>query len=101
MHSCLSNSPILRPDAAQINMRLTEIKGNLPAMANTRIELVRQLQSSHEETVAVRKVLVENRRSLKEKKYRRLFHRYSADSTNPSLPKTNEVSFFEVQYTGL
>ena len=102
MHSCLSNSPILRPDAAQINMQLTEIKGNLPAMANTRIELVRQLQSSHEETVAVRKVLVDNMRSLKrEKKYRRLLHRYSADSTNPNLPKMNEVSFFEVQYTGL
>ena len=54
---CLSNNPTLRPDAAQIHVQLSEVKVNLPSMAETRIELVQQLQSSQDEVVALWKAL--------------------------------------------
>ena len=43
MRRCLSNDYSLRPDAAQIHAQLSEVKGHLPKMAETRMELVQQL----------------------------------------------------------
>ena len=67
MRRCLSNTPTLRPSAAQIHSQISEVKGHLPAMAETRIELVRELQSSQDEVVAVRKSLDEKVETLTEK----------------------------------
>ena len=62
---CLSNNSTLRPDAAQIHVQLSEVQAHLPATAETRIELVRQLQSSQDEIVAVRESLGEKVATLK------------------------------------
>ena len=65
MHRCLSNNSALRPDAAQFYTQLSMAKGHLPVVAETRIELVRQLQSSQDETVAVRRAFEEQERKMK------------------------------------
>ena len=68
MRRCLSNNSTLRPDAAELYTQLCEVKGHLPVVAETKIESVRQLQSSQDETVAVRKSLEERDRELKSEK---------------------------------
>ena len=65
IHSCLSNSPTLRPDAAQVYVELSKVKGQLPAKDKTRIELIRQLQTSRDETVTVRKAFEKQVTKLK------------------------------------
>ena len=72
MRRCLSNNSTLRPDVAELYAQLFEVKGHLPVTAETRIELVRQLQSSQDETVAVRKALEERERAMEALKSEKL-----------------------------
>ena len=72
MRRCLSNNSTLRPDAAELYTQLLEVKGHLPVTAETRIELVQQLQSSQDEIVAVRKALEEQKREVEALKREKL-----------------------------
>ena len=91
MRRCLSNKPTLRPNAAQVHVQLSEVKGHLPAMAETRIELIRQLQSSQDETVVVRKALGREREQVEALRNQVQMLSCSADSTS-SVDSRNEVS---------
>ena len=81
---CLSNNSTLRPDAAQIHTQLSEVQANLPVTAETRIEFIQQLQSSRDETVAVRESLGEQVATLK--------RRLEGVSIQPSLPLRSSIA---------
>ena len=91
MRGCLSNKPTLRPDVAQVHIQLYEVKGHLPAMAETSIELIRQLQSSQDETVVVRKALEREREQVEALRNQVQTLSCSADSAS-SVDSRNEVS---------
>ena len=91
MRCCLSNKPTLRPDAVQVHIQLSEVKGHLPAMAETRIELTRQLQSSQDETVVVRKAFEREREQVERLSNQVQMLSCSAVSAS-SVDSRNEVS---------
>ena len=68
MRRCLSNNPNHRPDVAQLYAQLSEVKGQLPVAAETKIELVQQLQSLQNEMVGARKALEDQKREVEEQK---------------------------------
>ena len=57
MCRCLSNNPSLRPNAAEIYEEQVRVKVHLPKMAETRIELVQQLQTSQDKTVIAKSAI--------------------------------------------
>ena len=91
MRRCLSNKPTLRPSATEIHVQLSEVKGHLPAMAVTRIDWFRQLQSSQDETLAVRRSLEEERKQIEILRKQVQMLSCSADSARP-VDCRNEVS---------
>ena len=91
MHRCLGNKPTLRSDATEIHVQLSEVKGHLPAMAVTRIDWFRQLESSRDETVAVRTSLEEEREQIEILRKQVQMLSCSADSARP-VDCRNEVS---------
>ena len=91
MRRCLSNKSTLRPDAVQVHIQLSEVKGHLPAMAETRIELTRQLQSSQDETMVVRKAFEREREQVERLSNQVQMLSCSAVSAS-SVDSQNEVS---------